>query len=386
MDNKEMFKLKFNYENDGRYYSMYFNAKVDGDVISVADLDDERNQKKYADWDGGYKKQKEIFDAHKNYISYELIMTARVKSDPEELEEDEKNDPEYEYEWDNFVIGVEIGKRKSITRNELIKLIEEQIKNQSYLDRVDWNTAQFEVRSIYDLAFHDFTESYVRLSDLTEMAMNLVKNKSILEKVITNLENKTLSTKQYLELFSKAYSWDNKVVVDKIIKNRFKNPQCFEIKTDLNGAPLLWSEGHGRDFSYEFIPTKKDLKVYAEVGTKIDTEKVYTKDEVKELLKDKNLIVVDDHGFWRSDSKIPNFASNITQKEVDRTIKESITKEMLMKDYKEFMNFYKLNKIEIGMKVKEIKAEKDKEIKKFREEKAEGDKAVKILDSHDYEL
>ena len=100
-------------------------------------------------------------------------------------------------------------------------------------------------------------------------------------------------------------------------------------------------------------------------------------------MKDKNLIVVYEYGLYGGE--IRDNASNITQKEIEKTIKSDITKEMLIDDYKEFMKYYKLNKIEIGMKVKELKAYNDKKIKEYADEKDEGEKTIKILDSYDYE-
>ena len=53
------------------------------------------------------------------------------------------------------------------------------------------------------------------------------------------------------------------------------------------------------------------MTVYAEDGTQIDTQKVYTKDEVKELLKNKNLIVTNTERGGHGDSNDVTDQSNI---------------------------------------------------------------------------
>ena len=142
----------------------------------------------------------------------------------------------------------------------------------------------------------------------------------------------------------------------------------------------VWSEGHGRDFSYEITRSNKWLDVYAEKGTKIDTEKVYTIEDLAKLHEDKSLTIIDsDNLFYHS---IKESSNNITQKEVDETIKNSITKEMLLDDYKEFMNYYNLSKIEIGLKLKENRKENEKEVKKLQKENQDGNNTLKLLDEN----
>lgn len=370
----KLFSLTLNHQPEGRYRSLWFDANVDGETISVGKLNDEKNEDYYKNYEKGLAGKKEIFDVHKDYISYELLLEALVKSD--------------EFECGSW--AVDIGKRKSITREELIELLKKEIDSydeysKEYeldkLKRIDWDTAQYRFRSMYDYAFYDFNENRVYLSRLTEFAIEIVKNKSLLEKIIKSFENADISNKQFLSLFFKAYSIDNKLLVDKIIKNRLKNPQTFEIKTELAGPPSLWTEGHGRDFSYQFTPTKKHLIVYAEDGTTIDTNKVYTKEEVKQLMKDKKLILVYEYGLYGG--KITDNTSNITQKEIDKTIRDNITKQMLLKDYKKFMNFYKLAKIEIGLKFKQLKEQNNKKVAELRRENTVSDNTIKLLDENE---
>ena len=330
--------------------------------------------KEYESYERGLKGEKEIFNAHKDYISYELEV---------EIPNDKYFDRDY--------YTVDIGHRESISKEELKDLILKEINSyenellaKEKRERLSLDNAKYSFRSLYDYANNDFHDKHISISKLTERAMELVKDKSYFESVIRHFANKNLSTKQYLKIFKKVYDYDKSVLLDIIIKNRFENPQSFEIKTDLAGPPSLWTEGHGRDFSYQFTPTKKHLKVYAENGAKIDTKKVYTKDEVKELMKNNDFIVVDEYALLYN-GRITDFTSNISYREINETLKGSITEKMFVEDYKDFMKFYKLNKIEIGLKVKELKAYNDKKIKEYADEKAEGDKAIKILDSYDYE-
>ena len=369
----KLFSLTLNHQPDGRYRSLWLDANVDGGIITVGKLNDEKNEYDYKNYEKGLAGEKEIFDAHKDYISYELSFRAFVKGD--------------EIEYDSWT--VDIGKRKSIAREELIELLKKEIDSydeysKEYeldkLKRIDWDTAQYQFRSMYDYTFYDFNENRVYAPKLTEFATSIVENKSILEKIIKSFENADISNKQFLSLFFKAYSIDNKLLVDKIIKNRFKNPQTFEIKTELAGPPSLWTEGHGRDFSYQFTPTKKHLTVYAEDGTTIDTNKVYTKEEVKQLMKDKKLIFVYEYGLYGG--KITDNTSNITQKEIDQTIRDNITKQMLLNDYKKFMNFYKLAKIEIGLKFKQLKEQNNKKVADLQQENTAGDKTIKLLEDN----
>ena len=100
-----MFRLKLNNQPKGRYSSLWFNANVNDHTISVGKLDNKKNREHCGDEDIEYSREREIFDAHKNYISYELSFRALVKGD--------------EFEHDSWT--VDIGKRKSITKEDLIK-------------------------------------------------------------------------------------------------------------------------------------------------------------------------------------------------------------------------------------------------------------------------
>ena len=107
----KLFSLTLNLQPEGRYSSLWFDANVDGETISVGKLNDEKNENDYKNYEKGLAGKKEIFDVHKDYISYELLLEALVKSD--------------EFECGSWAVN--IGKRKSITREELIELLKKEI-------------------------------------------------------------------------------------------------------------------------------------------------------------------------------------------------------------------------------------------------------------------
>ena len=368
----KMFNLKFDIEPKYRHRSLWFKGNFDGEKFTIGEIDEEKNKREYKDYEGGYKKQKELFNAHKDYLSYELCFYGDMKNTETDFE-------------DRFQRTVYIGKRTEITKEEVIKLWEKEAKNDTYenwylehIKDIDWKTVKCDgIESQYYMQFDDY---YVSTSKLTENATIIVKEKTALEKVIKDFDNKEISVEKFLKEFLYIYHFNKGLVIDKIVKNRYKNPEKFQIETELKGPMSVWSEGHGRDFSYEITRSNKWLDVYAEKGTKIDTEKVYTIEDLAKLHEDKSLTIIDsDNLFYHS---IKESSNNITQKEVDETIKNSITKEMLLDDYKEFMNYYNLSKIEIGLKLKENRKENEKEVKKLQKENQDGNNTLKLLDEN----
>lgn len=354
-------KLKFERINELKYegrYSLYFKANVDKDGVSVAEEDVEKNMdddypigKKY------YAKYKEELDLHKGYIGYDI--------------ESGKNP------YDFPRSSVNIGKRQNITFKELFKLIKKDYPKCKSINEI--KKYIFDFRAHYKSVF-DFTDAdRISNGDLMRVATRVVKEKHNFEYLIANCKNKEVSNEKFIDKLKNQYSLNRDDVVESVANKRFANPKKYVIKTNLKGSPIIWSEGHGSDFSYEVIETTKSFVVYADDSTNFDDKKTYSKEEIEKLLSDKNFVV-----FYRDDSYYSSVFdidkhSNISKREMYELVRENVDKNQIKKDYQEFMKYYELAKREIKYFNNINKKKCEEEIKQIKTKKNLGDKAVEML-------
>jgi len=368
----KMFNLKCDVRPRWHQSSLWFKGNFDGEKFTIEEIDENKNKQNYKDNEGGYRKEKEYFDAHKDFLSYNLCFCGVMKNIKTGFDR-------------GFERTINIGKKTEITKEEVIELWKKEAQNEineswflKHIKDVDWKTVKCDgFESKYDMQLYG---RYISNSRLMEEATQIVEKKVAFEKVIKDFDNKEISTEKFIKEFLDVYSFDKKMVIEKIVKNRYKNPEKFKIKTEFEGPMSVWSEGHGRDFSYEITRSNKWLDVYAEKGTKIDTEEKYTIEDLDKLKENKNLTIIDGYDLFHH--SIKESSNNITQKEVDEIIKNNITKEMLLNDYKGFMNYFNLSKIEIGLRLKENREKNEEEVKKLQEANQVGDNAIKLLDEN----
>lgn len=345
-------KLKFERINELEYegrYSLYFKANVDKDGVSVAEEDVEKNMDYFGE--KYYANYKEVLDLHKGYIGYDI--------------EYGKN-PDTQY-------SANIGKRQNITFKELFKLIKKHYPECKSINEI--KKYIFDFRAHYKCVFADRTSN----GDLMQVATRVVKEKHNFEYLIANCKNKEVSNEKFINKLKNQYSLNRDDVVESVANKRFANPKKYVIKTNLKGSPIIWSEGHGSDFSYEVIETTKSLVVYADDSTNFDDKKTYSKEEIEKLLSDKNLVVFDrDDSYYSSVFDI-NKHSNISKREVYELVRENVDENQIKKDYQEFMKYYELAKREIKYFNNLNKKKCEEEIKQIKKVKNLGDKAVEML-------
>ena len=353
-------KLKFERINKLEYkgrYSLYFKASVDKDGVSVAEEDVEKNMDGYYIGKEYYAKYKEIFDLHKGYIGYDI---------------------EYWTEPYGFPYSsVDIGKRQNITFKELFELIKKDYPECKSVNEIKKYRFDFKAyyKSVFDFEYPDRISS----EDLIKVATRVVEEKHNFEYLIANCKNKEVSNKEFIDKLKNQYSLYRDDVVESVANKRFANPKKYVIKTNLKGSPIVWSEGHGRDFSYEATETTRDFVVYADKNTNFDDKKTYSKKEIENLLNDKNFVVFDkEHSYCSSVFDIDEH-SNISKSEVYEIVRENVDENQIKNDYQDFMKYYELAKREIKYFNNLNKKKYEEKIKQIEIEKNQGDKAEEML-------
>lgn len=349
----DLFKIKTKYRHQDYSESLYFKAKDNGDTITIEDIDYDAikenfeynyqnfndNSLKLSDFDRFYKKEKHLLELHKDFVEYGIELYYK------------KSNNEYEHLYTAY-----IGSNKSVTKEELLGILRSDEEVDSSFDLENLKEAQFKAEAFYKKAF-----SYDNLSvaKLTEHSTEIVEHKKDLEYLIKEYDNK--ASDNYLIKFMKLYNFDKLGVIEKLAESKYKNLKKY------------------------YIPERRNFVLYANDGLKIDTNKIYSNEELAELANNNDVIIVDTSKF---DSKAFTFEDSFcgaTKAEINNVIKNNIDKEMLVNDYKEFMNYYNLAKIDIKLRLKEIKAENDEKIKDLNEEKRQGDKTLNLLEEN-YEM
>ena len=132
----------------------------------------------------------------------------------------------------------------------------------------------------------------VHITDIMWMQRDYQKTvrlKNAFELLIKNFD--VLSNKQFFDLFKKFYSVSTDEIKEYIVTKTIKNPKQYTIKTD-DIAGGVYTEGHGKDFSWWTEYYHVAYVVMAEDGS-LDENRIYTKQELRDLVKSKKVIVMD---------------------------------------------------------------------------------------------
>lgn len=350
-------KLKFERVNKLEYksrYSLYFKAKLDNDGVSVAEEDIKKNMDGCYIGKEYYAKYKEIFDLHKGYIGYDIDLL---------------------HPYGTY--SIKIGERQNISFKELFELIKKDYPE--YKDINEIKTSNFNFRAYYKSVFDFEYADRISSEDLIKVATSVVEEKHNFEYLIANCKNKEVSNKKFIDKLKNQYSLNRDDVVESVANKRFANPKKYVIKTNLKGSPIVWSEGHGGDFSYEVTETTRDFVVYADKSTNFDDKKTYSKKEIENLFNDKNFVVFDkEHSYHSSVFDIDKH-SNISKSEVYEIVRENVDENQIKNDYQDFMKYYELAKREIKYFNNLNKKKYEEKIKQIEIEKNQGDKAEEML-------
>lgn len=330
---KKLIELNIEYKPFIKSSSQYYFGNDDGEFVTLGKVDKEKFKEELAGYGKDFIKEEiKAFKAHADFVEYDI-----------EAYIDGQNGLIY---YDN----VKIGKKNKISKTELYKLFKNKcIKN------IDDNGKIIDKESFDKLkfTFHAIYPKVIKINDSHEQiiskAKNLIENKKQLEFLIKNLNNKNLSDVEYLNNLQKVYSINIEKLFKLILKKHFKNPIKVTINTSIPGSPVLEILGCGSDFSYIMHDTKKRFNVYVEDGTIIDTNKIYTEEELSQLIKDTNALVSEP---WSDEFK------NVNQTEIASLVRHNITKASLLYYYTEYLKYYKIAKLDIAFELNNKKSDK----------------------------
>lgn len=248
-----------------------------------------------------------------------------------------------------------------------------------------------------------YVSDYLRRGDINkilEYGSKILNSKRMFKRLIN--EYKTLSDKEFFYLSDRFYSWKEDEIINALCKNEIPNPVEYVVKTT-DIINIRVEDGHGRDWSWwtEYYYTR--YKLTADESIKIDEEKVYTKQEIADLVNTGKVIAEKTHvaygkdlgdlGYKKSKElnkiRIKNPAElsyefschnfSYTKRSEDRDIEELnkisrrnrkalkvihqyLTKEKLLKDYKEYLEFYNISKRDVVEAIGILNKRREEEI------------------------
>ncbi len=122
---------------------------------------------------------------------------------------------------------------------------------------------------------------------LMQISRSLEKQKANFERLFDD----NLSDTEFFEIYKDFYQWDNDAIIADILSELFPQPVTTTVKTD-DVVSGIESEGHGRDFSWWTVWHNSAYKVLANQDFKLDTRRVYTKQEIADLVSAGKLVVL----------------------------------------------------------------------------------------------
>jgi hypothetical protein len=122
---------------------------------------------------------------------------------------------------------------------------------------------------------------------LKNYVKQIKKERKTFQKLIKKFEE--LSAKEFFGYYKNFYYWDNDELMEKLIKNHLNDFEEIIIHTD-DIFEKYTKLGYGTDCIWDKDYYYADYVVYAEKGI-LDKDKIYTKQEVSNLIKAKKLIV-----------------------------------------------------------------------------------------------
>lgn len=241
---------------------------------------------------------------------------------------------------------------------------------------------------------------------LMRVVQDLKQEKAQFERLF----DKNLSDIEFFDLYKSFYRWDNDAIIAKCNKDAFPNPKKAIIKTN-DVVKQINSEGSRRDFSWW---TEWRNSAY-EVLTNSDfqpEDRIYTKQEIEKLVKEKKMIVLrtdipygnelDEKEAHKTSmemkkinvmsDKLNNgfhlYAHALDKQQIKemyldnpnafRVIREDLTQDQLMKDYKKYVAQYNMTMGHISDVLKRFTTKKNQDqlpnktiedIKKFLSQK-----------------
>lgn len=169
-------------------------------------------------------------------------------------------------------------------------------------------------------------DPYYAFAETKKEYERLLRVKNKFEELIKNYDN--LSNMEFFEMFRTFY----RVPVDKIkqdiLTSMFKSPKKYTIKSN-DIIENLESEGHGRDFSWWTEHFRAEYIVFAEEGC-LDENKVYTKQEIKELAESKKIIVMGKQSYGKQ--------IHPTKKQLDE-LKEIVVLDIIPYDVRTYLGY-----------------------------------------------
>lgn len=235
----------------------------------------------------------------------------------------------------------------------------------------------------------------------------LLQLKKMFEEFIQNFNS--LSNLDFFEKLTTFYLVDINNLKQNISCCLFKNPKKYSIKTN-DICEILKDEGHGRDFSWWTEYYQAEYDVYSE-NKSLDPNKVYTKQEIKDLADAKKIIIINKHSYGNEIKptktrieqlkKIEIFSflpynfklyfehnhmnstakTNIFEeyKQIFDLIRNNISKEEVIEDYKKFIDVYNKHMLNMKKIVQEEKQKISSAVLKLNNEKQDLDEFEKKL-------
>ena len=204
-----------------------------------------------------------------------------------------------------------------------------------------------------------------------------------------------LSLKEFYVKFSKLYSVDTFELEDKVIEKFKKNSEFYKIRTD-DIVEDGYKYGNGGDSFFLMYHYYAVYEIYAKKGC-INPAKVYRKDEIAELVKEKKVMVMDIKPSVEQVNKKPEVVYSLSNhlKKISVTspllnfdefekikspsdalkntfamsiIRSEFSVERLNKDFEDYMKFYNKVRNDCLKKAYKIIKERKTEIKKEQKE------------------
>ena len=167
---------------------------------------------------------------------------------------------------------------------------------------------------------------YVSFSEIKNQYKQLLLVNNAFKDFIKNFNS--LSNMAFFESFRMFYRVPVDKVKQDILTSMFKKPKKYVIKSN-DIIENLESEGHGRDFSWWREHYRAEYVVYAEDGS-LDENKVYTKQEIKELAESKKIIVMGKQSYGKQ--------IHPTKKQLDE-LKEIVVLDIIPYDVRTYLGY-----------------------------------------------
>lgn len=131
-------------------------------------------------------------------------------------------------------------------------------------------------------------ENEQRPKKLLELAHALEEQKAR----FSSLFDETLNDTEFFKIYKEFYRWDTDAIVANCNQSAFPQPKTSIIKTS-DVTSTIESEGHGRDFSWWTEWRNSAYEVLTNADFQLE-DRIYSKEEIAELVKQKKLIVLRD--------------------------------------------------------------------------------------------